>query len=106
MFDFCFRLVQTISSESHEVSNHEPSLILLIEEIMLLENELDTYHISKREKEIIKLLFMDYSNKEIADHLYICEYTVGDHIKHLMKKLDVNNRLSIVLKFSEHSPPS
>lgn len=48
--------------------------------------------ISDREVEVVKLVVQGYSNKEIAQRLYIAENTVKVHVKNILNKLDLKNR--------------
>ncbi len=57
--------------------------------------------LSKRELEVVKYLMEGYSNKKIADILYISERTVKFHCTNIYKKLGISNRLSLVSKYSE-----
>ena len=54
------------------------------------------YKISHREVEVCQLICEGLSNKDIADRLFVSEYTVKDHIKHIMAKLEVKSRNQIV----------
>jgi len=47
--------------------------------------------LTKREREILKLIAEGYKNREIADYLCISEKTVVKHRANLMKKLDIHN---------------
>ncbi|MFC1956899.1 response regulator [Chloroflexota bacterium] len=49
-----------------------------------------------REIEILKLVALGMSNKEIADKLYISTHTVGIHLVNLFKKLCVESRTAAV----------
>ncbi len=49
--------------------------------------------LTAREKEILQLLAKGDTNKEIANTLCISEHTVKIHLKHILKKLHMNNRL-------------
>ncbi|NOY09471.1 MAG: response regulator transcription factor [Spirochaetes bacterium] len=51
---------------------------------------------TKRELEIVNLIEMGLSNKEIADRLYISTETVKKHIYNMMTKTRVKNRISLV----------
>ena len=53
-------------------------------------------NISKREKEVLKLISLEYSAKEIADILYISFHTANSHRKNLMQKLKVKNTAGMV----------
>lgn len=54
-------------------------------------------NISEREMEIIKLVAEGYSNKEVADKLFLSTHTVTTHRKNIMNKLGVNNTAGLVL---------
>lgn len=53
--------------------------------------------LTKREKEILRLIAKGYINKEIGDHLHISEKTVKNHISNLFKKIDVTDRTQAAL---------
>ncbi|GEP52428.1 DNA-binding response regulator [Flavobacterium noncentrifugens] len=52
--------------------------------------------LTERELEIIKLISMEYSGKEIGEALSISSHTVETHRKNLMKKLEVKNTIGLV----------
>ncbi|MGH7274374.1 MAG: helix-turn-helix transcriptional regulator [Nitrospiria bacterium] len=56
------------------------------------------YKLSKREIEVAEQLILGHKNKEIAERLCLCVYTIEDHIKKIMKKMQVGNRTSILAK--------
>jgi DNA-binding NarL/FixJ family response regulator len=56
------------------------------------------YGLTKREQEVVARLVQGDSNKEIAASLKIQEYTVKDHLKHIMAKCQVDSRISIISK--------
>jgi DNA-binding CsgD family transcriptional regulator len=57
-----------------------------------LESFFQEYHISNREREIMKLLIQGKSNKDIERMLYISYNTVKNHVYNLFQKLGVNSR--------------
>ncbi|WP_418262376.1 response regulator [Flavobacterium faecale] len=59
--------------------------------------------ITKREKEILKLLLSGKGNKEIAETLEISKRTAEVHRFNLMKKLKVKNLMELSNKASEYS---
>jgi len=63
------------------------------------------YRLTRREQEVISYLAKGYSNKEIAQALSIGLYTVKDHLKSIMKKMEVKNRLGVLLKSLEIYSP-
>lgn len=67
----------------------------------LLLNKTNTYSLSKREMEILKLLGENLTNKEIADKMYITINTVKTHLKNILLKLEVDGRSNAVKKAKE-----
>ncbi len=57
--------------------------------------------LSPREIEILRLVATAASNKEIADQLVIAEGTVKNHMRNILSKLGVRDRLQAVLKAKE-----
>jgi two-component system response regulator NreC len=51
--------------------------------------------LTKREREILKLIAEGYKNKEIGDYLYISVKTVEKHRANLMKKLDLHSAAAL-----------
>ena len=47
--------------------------------------------LTKREREILKLVAEGFTNKEIANYLYISPKTVDNHRTNLMRKLDLHS---------------
>lgn len=71
--------------------------------IKLLKNEPAVNSIlTDRELEIITLISLEYSGKEISDQLFISMNTVETHRKNIMKKLDAKNSISLVKYAIKH----
>ncbi len=52
--------------------------------------------LSDREKEVLTLVARGFSNKEIAQELFLSEGTVKAHVSHIMAKLTVDRRTDLV----------
>jgi DNA-binding NarL/FixJ family response regulator len=52
--------------------------------------------LTPREQEILRLLAEGYSNKDIADKLFISPKTVENHRANIMKKLDLHSTMELV----------
>ena len=52
--------------------------------------------LSERELEILKLMARGKSNKEVGKMLYISEYTVKNHVKSILKKLNAIGRTEAI----------
>jgi len=61
-----------------------------------LENDLQSsYHLSRREIDIIFCVVTDMSYEETAEKLYISKLTVHTHIKNIYRKLGVRNKIEL-----------
>jgi len=59
---------------------------------------MNKYILTKREKEVFKLLVTNKTTKEIAEILNISEKTVRNHISNAMQKLGVKGRAQAVVE--------
>lgn len=53
--------------------------------------------LTSREKEIIRLVGLGLKNKAIAEQLFISEITVAHHLSSIFSKLEVSNRLDLLI---------
>ena len=58
--------------------------------------------LTERELEIIILIALEFSGKEISEQLFISTNTVETHRKNIMKKLDAKNSISLVKYALKH----
>ncbi len=93
------RFVNFLSNTNKkELANEFTSLY----ELMLAEQEVkrkltkQKIKISKREKEILKLICLGYKNKEIAEKLFISSRTVDNHRANLLRKTNTKNTAELV----------
>ncbi|MEZ5170375.1 MAG: response regulator transcription factor [Acidimicrobiia bacterium] len=56
-----------------------------------------TPRLTAREVEVLKLVAKGESNREIAEHLYIAENTVKNHIRNILEKLGLHSRMEAVV---------
>lgn len=93
-------LVNVIKSVLHGAIWIDPSIAQFILEIMQ-SNEIDSqcnekktydFDLTAREKDILKLVALGKSNKEIADELILSIHTVKNHLKNILQKLCVEDR--------------
>jgi DNA-binding NarL/FixJ family response regulator len=66
------------------------------------DKESDGQHLNEREIEIIKLLCMQLSSKEIADKICLSIRTIEGYRMKIMKKINVKNHAGIVLYAMKH----
>ncbi|HET6993104.1 MAG TPA: response regulator transcription factor [Bacteroidia bacterium] len=82
---FCGKILNDVLKTNDEVSP-EPEFV-----------SCEGMKISERETEIIRLVSEGFTNKEIADKLFLSAHTVTTHRKNIMAKLGVNNTAGLVL---------
>lgn len=85
------------------ITVEEPSLSLLLGRLFgKQELEVPSIHLTDREREVIRALAQGKSNKEIGVALGIREQTVKNHISHILEKLELEDRLQIVIFAARH----
>lgn len=55
--------------------------------------------LSRREVEVAKLICQGEANKKIAEKLFISEKTVKSHVSNILSKLDIADRIHLVIKY-------
>ena len=58
--------------------------------------------LTEREADVLELLVEGYSNKDIAEKLYITHHTVKAHLTQVYKKLGVKNRSKAIVKVNNN----
>jgi len=53
--------------------------------------------VTAREQEVIELICQGLKNKEVSEKLHISEVTVSHHLTSIFRKLDVSDRISLIL---------
>jgi len=64
----------------------------------LQESEFLIDPITIRETDVLKLLALGYSDKKIAENLFITQGTVHKHLKNIYSKLDVHSRMEAIAR--------
>lgn len=63
-----------------------------------LENFAETYNLTKRELEIVQLIYTEKDSQEICDSLYISDSTLRKHIHNIYKKVGIKSRIQLIRK--------
>ncbi len=58
----------------------------------------DRFGLSRREQQLVRLIRLGLSNKEIGSSLNLSEQTVKNHIHRILRKVGANNRMEIVAR--------
>lgn len=77
-------------------------VLLALEKTSNLKKETEQVQLTTREIEIIKLIEKEFSNKEIADKLFISERTVETHRKNIFRKTQTSGVLGLIKFAYEH----
>jgi len=91
----CYR-VKTILTH-----NGPSGKIILLEpqpDYLCIQAGLKNYNLSRRQEETALLAATGYSNREIAEKLFISEHTVKDHLKEIFQKIGVRTRSELCPK--------
>lgn len=54
--------------------------------------------VTRRERDVLRLLLRGKTNKQIAETLNISGYTVRDHVSSLLKKSGVKTRMALMVE--------
>jgi DNA-binding CsgD family transcriptional regulator len=85
-----------------------PFVMVLLEKISL-RGEMpwkkiqEVFNLTRREIDILRLLFQGKSDKEMAEELFVSVYTIKDHLGNIRKKMQVSTRTRIITKVLEAS---
>lgn len=93
-------LVNVIASVLHGAIWIDPSIAQFILHVLNTESTIsvkqpqpaEQFDLTAREKDILKLVALGKSNKDIADELVLSIHTVKNHLKNILQKLSVEDR--------------
>jgi Response regulator containing a CheY-like receiver domain and an HTH DNA-binding domain len=58
--------------------------------------------LTDREREVLKLLSLGRSDREVADELVISVHTAKTHVRHILRKLEVRSRHQAADLYEDH----
>jgi DNA-binding NarL/FixJ family response regulator len=86
-------LIQTIHKVMNgEVVIHPRVANYLVQELTRTDKKKDDLKLTRREKDILEMLVMGNSNREMAEAMFISEKTVKNHLTSIFRKLGVKDR--------------
>lgn len=62
-------------------------------------------HLSQRQREVLRAVVQNHSNKEIAGHLHVSVRTVKFHVSALLEKFNVDSRVGLMRKAADLFAP-
>lgn len=63
------------------------------------DKNIESYDLTYREKEIVRLIAKGLSNKEISGEIFLSEGTVKNHITSILSKMDLKHRTQIAIEY-------
>lgn len=102
---FLFRALLLQKQGTSRDSMHIMILIEKVSQGVRIDQFVQSTNLTEREQAVVRLLLEGKTNKEVASCMNIGEYTVKDHVKRIMKRLNVTTRAGIVAKIlHQHLP--
>lgn len=86
------RTEKVSNSKQDENSPKKPEYSSMEEAMEQFGSWCDKYELSEREAEVAWLLYRGYTNRQIAEELYIAETTVKKHASHIYEKAEVSGK--------------
>jgi DNA-binding NarL/FixJ family response regulator len=91
-------IVNAIEGVQKGGSPIDPMITKKIMRAFLGSGEEDEYHLTRREKDILRFMASDLTTLEVAQKMNLSHYTVDTHLKNIYQKLNVHNRQGLVTK--------
>lgn len=79
-----------------------PQILEQYEVYKKLKNDNEVFHLTTRELEIIECIMQYFSNKQIAEHLFISERTVETHRKNIYRKTNTKGEAALIEFVKKH----
>lgn len=83
-------------------SVHAGSMVFDPAMILSLQQTPKGAELSKRERELIRLVAKGKSNKEVAEELFLSEGTVRNYLSTILEKLDLRDRTQLAIFYYQH----
>lgn len=97
--DVLYRTILQVASGQSVLSPEVTTRVLQV--VQRGYEEQKRHLLSDREREVLRCLSQGMTTSMIASTLYISENTVKTHVRHILEKLEVNNRTEAVARASQ-----
>jgi len=91
-----------VSLDIDQMKDTQEQIIVLTKENLQLKNKIKTSTLTRREKQVIRLIVAGHTDKEIGKALFISPATAKTHRNNILRKLHLKNAASIVHFASEN----
>jgi two-component system NarL family response regulator len=85
-----------LAKNGKSVLHPDAALKLIREFRKMVDDEAAKFNLTNRELEVLQLLAYGYTNKKIAEKMFISEQTVKSHVIHIFQKLGAADRTEAV----------
>jgi DNA-binding NarL/FixJ family response regulator len=99
--DDVIHTIKNVHSKGFHINEYIMNLIR--NRRLMAKNKKYNENLSEREIEVLKLICEEYTNKEIADKLFISQRTVEGHRNRILEKIDSKNTAGMVVYAIEHN---
>ena len=89
-------LIEAIQKVANDGQYFPDEILDELDKFSSIKKEQEQIHLTVREIEIIKFIAKDFSNKQIAQDLFISERTVETHRKNILRKTDTHSVVSLL----------
>jgi len=62
--------------------------------------------LTESELAVVRLVTEGFTNREVAERLYVSPNTVSSHLRHAFEKLGINSRVALARMAGGHSEPA
>jgi non-specific serine/threonine protein kinase len=59
--------------------------------------------LTRREREVAKLVAQGLTNRQIAEALFVSERTIDHHVSNILKKLSLSSREQVASRLGDHN---
>ncbi|NQX98674.1 MAG: response regulator transcription factor [Flavobacteriales bacterium] len=90
------KLIEAIKTVYRKEKYYSNEVSLKLIDLLLHKDKVVKQTLTERETEILKLISNGYTNKEVADFLFISSRTVESHRRNILKKLKLRNTAELI----------
>lgn len=94
----CLKHISNLKKKVIVIPQKNERYLRLVKEDNKQKDYIKYLELSNREVEVLKLIARSMTNRDIGKFLFISPQTVNVHRKNLMKKMEVNNSVALIIK--------
>ncbi|MGE5411795.1 MAG: response regulator [Clostridiales bacterium] len=96
--DELFLAIETVLEEGRYLNRDVANILVsnYVSTLQSSQSKNELLSLTKREKDVLKLIASGLTSQQISEKLFISYFTVAEHRKNIMKKLSVKNTVELV----------